>query len=163
MLQRLRHHLGLGRRSRRSLSAIAWLCFLVAAMPCMTAWAACCPPTPEPGEGVHAQHAAHTHGDSGAIQGHSHDLAKNPGDESGQPDHDCAASAGNCCDEVLPTLEDRSPKPLPSPVEAGLVASTDPVTEGKAHFRPSPEHATGPPGHLRPHPRTHLEHCSFLI
>jgi hypothetical protein len=146
-------------------SAISWLCFLVAAMPCMTAWAACCPANPEPGNGVHDQHAAHAHHDSGPTAGlaQANDPPHHPEPEGGQPGHDCGADAGACCDEALPTLEDRSPKPLPSALEAGLVASMDRILETETRFRATPEQATGPPGHLRPHPRPHLEHCSFLI
>jgi hypothetical protein len=147
-------------------STVVWLCFLVAAMPCMTAWAACCPPGPDTGhEAPHGQHAAHAHHEAGAVASHSHthDPAQAPEPASGQPGHDCGASAGACCDEALPTLEDRSPKPLPSALEAGLTASTDRILEADTRFRASPERATGPPGHLRLHPRPHLEHCSFLI
>jgi hypothetical protein len=145
--------------------AVAWLCFLIAAMPCMTAFAACCPANPEFENGVHDQHAAHAHHDSGASASNapSHDPAHNPEPASGQPGHDCGADAGGCCDEALPTLEDRSPKPLPSALEAGLIATTDFGGESEFRDRSRQEHATGPPARLRPHPRAHLEHCSFLI
>lgn len=98
-----------------------------------------------------------------ASHADAHEPGHAPEPAGGAPGHDCDANAGACCDEALPTLEDRSPKPLPTALEAGLVASTDSVTESDTPWRSSPQQATGPPRHLRLHPRPHLEHCRFLI
>lgn len=166
MQQGLRQHMGLGKRSRHSVIATAWLCFLIAATPCLTAWAtACCPSTPQ----VTGDSEPHSHG----AQGHHgdtahtvHDMAlgernQEPGDA--QLAHDCGASAGSCCDEALPTLEERSPKPLPTAGDAGLSASLEVPPRIGTQTPGHRKQATGPPERLRLHPRPHLEHCSFLI
>lgn len=171
MLTRIRKHLGLGRRSRRSVIALTWLCFLMAAMPCITAWAACCPMT----AADNGSQAAHQQGDHAGADAHAHHAGSDHGSHPVDPllgdtsadlpeIHACGDSGGNCCDEALPTLEDRSPKPLPSAADAGLAVVAvfdDEADNAQACARET--QATGPPAHQRSHPRTHLEHCSFLI
>ncbi|MEE4175667.1 MAG: hypothetical protein V2I57_15585 [Xanthomonadales bacterium] len=149
--------------------AITWLCFLIAAMPCMTAWAACCPMGTSTGSGPDSisgdltEAGAHGHHGASPHAGHHGDPSRHDRSASAPADHDCGDSGGTCCDEALPTLEDRSPRPLPSAGEAGLIAAMDFDAVSGMRNQPGEEHATGPPSHLRPHPRTHLEHCSFLI
>ena len=157
--------MGLGRRSRRSVIAVTWLCFLVAAMPCMTAWAACCPSNPsEIVDSDSNPHAGHSHHENPAPSGHEMH-GGDSGLQSASPDdsHDCGAIASTCCDEAVPTLEDRSPKPLPTAGDAGLSASLETAPGIDARTQEQHEQATGPPERLRLHPRPHLEHCSFLI
>ena len=173
MLSVFRQQLGLGKRSRRSVIAVTWLCLLVATMPCAAAVAACCPtPTgtdhhesPSSRSEQDAHGGSHAHHDGSSAHGpqgetstplsHAHD--------KGLAGHDCSAADGECCDQAPPPLEDRSPKPVPKAGDVGLAAAQADETLNGARLQRQRQPATGPPGRYRSHPRTHLEFCSFLI
>lgn len=169
MIRGLRHGLGLGRRSRRSLVFVGWLCFMVAAVPCVASTAAaCCPvdgakdhaeahdflshsPAPEPVAGIHAVPGGHeTHGD--------HDTAP---PAKGTTDGCHTQLADECCENPTPTLEDRTPKPLAKVLDL-VASSTEPArltvaTGQRTRIHPT----TGPPG-TDIGPRRHCVLCTWL-
>ncbi len=171
MLHSLRRQLGLNRRSRRSVAVVAWLCFLLFALPCAAApTAACCP-----GTGSGAVHAdADTHGEHGGHGGHGdHDHPQvdhgghdhDTGDDrriAADTAHDCSAGE-DCCDTTPPTLEDRSPKTPHKPADSAISLATAVMQIGVVHSSRHSRHTTGPPRTHRDAPPTHLEHCRFLI
>jgi hypothetical protein len=179
MRQGLSQRAGLRRRPRSFLIGVAWLCFMVAATPCIAAaGSACCPA----GSGTPAASAPdHHHGHATLRDGmegvHDHGAmpageprdqrddhrGPHPSQPAGAPEHDCFAVTAECCDDDPPTLEDRSPKPLSKPTDGGQGDALFPeaaVGELARHQRPP---ATGPPDPARPGPSRHLELCRFLI
>ena len=115
--------------------AVAWLCFMIAALPCAATTAdSCCPDT-----GTEDAHAGHGMNPGGMMDHAGHAMAS-PVDET------CLDQLGDpCCDEPVPTLEDRTPKtPLKAvDLASPLITTTSGSLLLADRVRFSP--ATGPP------------------
>ncbi len=164
MINRLRQHLAAKKRPRPAFIAMLCLCFMIAAMPCGAAFDnACCPPMPAPAAAdAHAMHHGaassqhQTHGDHGT---HHASMAYNEASAATLP---CWASmADNCCEQSLPTLDERSPK-TPERPDLGPLWTSLTFLLTTAEARHSDYRATGPPPLNWGLPRRHVLLETFL-
>ncbi|NRB70390.1 MAG: hypothetical protein HRU51_00600 [Xanthomonadales bacterium] len=164
MINRLRQQLAVKGRPRPAFIALLCLCFMIAAMPCGAAFdSACCPPMPAAATAdAHAMHHGaassqhQTHGDHGT---HHASMAHSETSAGTLP---CWASMGDaCCEQSLPTLDDRSPK-TPERSDSGPLWTPLSFLLTTAEARHSGYRATGPPPVHRGLPRRHVLLETFL-
>lgn len=164
MIGSLRKHLGVGRRSRRSVIVVAWLCFLIAAMPCFSVAAgSCCPDGADTKEA--AQHNAVTEHAPCASRGHD-GAAKTSDTEPAPAEHEggcLTQGADPCCDLALPTLEDRSPKTPAKLADLGAELPFHVADLATAPLRRGVPPATGPPTGPWPSCPLRTAFCTYLI